>query len=260
MAIDAATLSETLEQLSDADTARRIGREVRTIRGVRGVGGAEIAQLATAAWEESAVDLDKDEDELTALFGAAFEDGLLAIALLAGVVPDAPHDVLDIGVAWLTRVDDHQTADALGWMVLGPALLACGAPLQVVLGPARALGHVAPRRAALMMGMAMTPETAQGPAAAVLRQRLGNRHIQFVEQAVSTHLTELCTLFLRDEAPPVRKALRRVLGAWARSDPDAASGFIDGVRGGVPKMLRQEVVKGARKGRRLQARSEGVTG
>ena len=200
--------------------------------------------MAAAAWAEDPVDVDRDEDELTTLFGSAFEDGLLAVALLAGAVVDRPHDVLDIAVDWLGRVDDHQTADALGWMVLGPALLSCAANLDMVLSPARAMGHVAPRRAAVMMGMAMTPELAKGPAAAVLRQRLGVRHIRFVEAPVSATLADLCSVFLRDEAPAVRKALRRVLGAWARSDAEAAIGFIASCGGGVPRMLRQEVEKG----------------
>lgn len=253
--MDAEVLSGTLQALADAQTARRVGREVRTLRGVRGVRAGEIARVAAAAWQEQPVDLDRDEAALSTLFATAFEDGLLAIGLLAAALPDAPHDVYEIGLDWLTRVDDHQTADALGWLVLGPARLAAGRSLGELLrrGPR---GHPAPRRAVVSSGLALTPEVVQSPAAGALRQRLGQRALRFVEQAADADLAQLASHALHDEEPRVRKALRRVLGAWARDSPEAAERWATTQPAGVPSMLLDAIRRGAQRARRHAGNSE----
>ena len=63
----------------------------------------------------------------------------------------------------------------------------------------------------------------------------------------------IADLYVRDEDPIVRKALRRVLGAWAAVDPDGASEWLEAVKGGAPRLLRDEVEKAARKARRREA-------
>lgn len=248
--MDPDLLSDALDAFADAKLARKLSRDIRTIRGVRGVPHGEIARLAAAAWLEERPRLPNDEDALDTLFGSAHEDGLLAIGLLAAALPDRPEVALDIGRGWLDRIDDLHTADALGWLVLGPGLLATGDDLGRFLGPLRGHGHPAVHRAGVMMGMAMTPTPIEGPAAAPLRARLKTKIVRFVDQPLSDRLTVVADVFLRDPSPPVQKGLRRVLGAWARFAPDEATAWMAEVRGGVPAMLRTEVEKSARRGRR----------
>ena len=243
-------IATQLEASANADAAAALSRQVHTLRGLRGVPTSELAKIIARAWKTEKPALPRDEDSLTTLYGNAWEDGMVAIGLLSALVPDAPQDALDIAKDWLGRIDDVGSADALGWLVLGPATLASDGDIDDTLGTLRQHGHPAVRRAAVMAGMAMTPELIEGPAAAALRERLGTRDVHFVEAALSDRLAPLADAFLRDEDPGVRKALRRVLGAWALSAPDAAEDYINGVRGGVPKMLREEVEKAARKGRR----------
>lgn len=248
-------IATQLEAASNADTAAALAKQVHTLRGLRGVPTSDLAKIIAQAWKTERPQLPRDEDALGTLYGNAWEDGIVAIGLLSALVPDSPQEALDIAAEWLERIDDVGSADALGWLVLGPATLASGGEVDETLGARRQSGHPAVRRAAVMAGMAMTPELIEGPAAAALRERLGTRDVQFVEAALSDKLSELSDAFLRDEDPSVRKALRRVLGAWALSDPDAAEDYINGVRGGVPKMLREEVEKAARKGRRRMERT-----
>lgn len=243
--LDAEIVSELLEAVADPDLARKRSREIRTLRGLRGVANGEVARIAAAVWLEQAPDID-DEAELSDLFGTAFEDGLVAIGLLAALLPDAPAEVLDIAQDWLNRLDDTATADALGWLVLGPAHLATGTPLP---SPHQGL-HPIVRRAIVMAGMAYLPEEIEGPAAAPLRARLGTEAVRFVDEPQSSQVATLCEVAIKDPDPSVRKALRRVLSAWGRRAPDEAEAWIMAVRGGSPKMLREAVVKATRRGRR----------
>lgn len=247
--LDAEILSELLEAVADPQLARKRGREIQTLRGVRGVPYGEIARVGAAAWIEYSPTW-TDEDEVQALFSTAFEDGLLAIGLLAAMLPDAPSEALDVARDWVERIDDHTTADALGWLVLGPALLASGQPVGRALRTVLSGSHKSARRAAVMAGMALLPEEIEGPSAAPLRARLGSRAVRFVDAPRSADLYELASAALRDEDPAVRKALRRVVGAWAVHDPQAAEAFLESTTGGVPRMIRDAVVKGARKARR----------
>ncbi|TVQ93130.1 MAG: hypothetical protein EA397_04985 [Deltaproteobacteria bacterium] len=244
--LDAEILSELLDAVADADLARKRAREVRTLRGLRGVPDGEIARVAAAAWSETPPSL-ADEAELSTLFGTAFEDGLIAVGLLAALLPDAPHEVFDIAQDWLHRLDDVLTADAFGWLVLGPSHLATGTPLV----PAPHDAHVAVRRATVMAAMAFLPHEIEGPAAAPLRARLRSTAVRFVDEPQREALRGFLEVAIHDPDPSVRKGLRRILVAWALCDPDAAEPWIHQVRGGAPKMLREAVVKSARKGRRL---------
>jgi len=242
-------VSETLEAMSSSQIAKKRSREVKTLRGVRGTPISEIAQIAAAAWEESPPKV-SDSDALSELFGTAWEDGLVAIGLLAAAMVDNPMDGLDLGLDWAERLDDVATADALGWLVIGPGALLSKRPIKQVISSLK--GHRRPevRRAGVMAALAHLPTPIEGPSAAPLRSRLGQSHAQFVDTALSPAVADIASAFVRDEAPSVRKALRRVLRSWAKADPQAVVEWGDAVRGGLPKLLRAEVEKARRKASR----------
>jgi len=247
--MDDSLVSETLEALSDPTTARKAAKHITTLRGIRGTPQGEIARVGASIWDGDRPTFD-DEDALSRLFAAAWEDGLLAIGLLAALVPDGPTECLDIGLEWLGRVDDTTTADALGWMVLGPAFLASGADLErfeVLITEHRARPHPTVRRATVAMGLAFLPIPMQGPAAAPLRQRLGERTLQFVDKAQTPLLHALAHRFLRDEDATVRKAMRRLLREWSKTDPAGVVAWEATVRGGLPKMLSAETKRAHRR-------------
>lgn len=245
--MDPDVISETLEALSTPAAARATGKRIHTLRGIRGTPHGEIAQVAGSSWEEDPAVLSDDRDALSELFGAAFEDGLVAIGLLAAATLDDPEEGLDLALEWAERIDDVETADALGWLVVGPAALAAGRPLPEVVRPL--LGHRRPevRRIALAAAMAATPTPVTGPAAAPLRARLDTPQVRFVDTLQVGPLTEILAASLRDEAPSVRKAARRLLRTWAKLDRDAAREWIDAVPGGVHRMLREVVSPNAKK-------------
>lgn len=244
----AEVVSETLETLSKADIARKLRKQVQTIRGIRGVSLGDVAKVAASTWQDAHPALPEAGPELTRLFGTAFEDGLVAIGLLAAALPDAPAEAFAIGLDWVERVDDVATADALGWLVLGPAALLMGKPLEA-LGPVLGHGRPAVRRAGVMCAMAWLPEPIEGPAAAPLRAKLGQRHTQWVDVPQSVILSNLADRILRDESPEVRKALRRVLRTWTASDPTAVAEWGERwvTRGGLPKLLSDETKRARRK-------------
>lgn len=244
----AEVVSETLELASDETTARKLRKQVSTLRGLRGVPLGEVARIAASTWEASRPELPAAEDALNQLFGTAWEDGLVAVGLLAAALPDAPAEALRVGLQWVDRLDEHGTADALGWLVLGPAALLSGDPLAV-LDPLLSHARVAARRAAAMAGMAWLPERIEGPSAAPVRARLGQKHVQWVDAPRSDAVAALLDRLVRDEAPEVRKAVRRVLRAWADSDPAAVVDWGDRWRrsGGLPRLLSDEVERARRR-------------
>jgi hypothetical protein len=252
--MDPETVSDLLDALSDPRTARTRHKELSTLRGIRGVPTGEIARIAAATWQEMPPTM-ADEAALSTLFGTAWEDGLVAIGLLATLAPHHPDEVLDIGRDWLDRTDDNTTGDALGWLVLGPALAAGGRSPAESLG--RELHHrrAAVRRAVVMSGLAFLPEPVEGPAAAPLREVVGTRRVAFVESPATEVVRDLLDATIRDEDPTVRKAVRRLAVAWATHDPDPAEAWVVALPGGAPKMVREPLQKAARKGRR---RSEGA--
>src|SRR5690606_1513532 len=107
----AEVVSETLELASDETTARKLRKQVSTLRGLRGVPLGEVARIAASTWEASRPELPAAEDALNQLFGTAWEDGLVAVGLLAAALPDAPAEALRVGLQWVDRLDEHGTAD-----------------------------------------------------------------------------------------------------------------------------------------------------
>jgi len=238
-------VSETLEALSDSATAKAASKHTSSLRGLRGVPTGEIARVADAVWREERPTLAEHGDELDALFGAAWEDGLVAVGLLATCWSEQPVDGFDLALSWAERLDDAVTADALGWLILGPAaaVLNESATLRE-----RLLNHrrEAVRRCGLMAAMAWTPASLEGPSAAPLRAKLKQRKLRMVDDARSDLLHPHLRAYVRDESPIVRKAMRRILRAWANSDPDAVVRWGDDVAGGIPKLLRPEVKRAQR--------------
>ncbi|MEQ1506888.1 MAG: DNA alkylation repair protein [Myxococcota bacterium] len=227
-------VSTTLAAVATDDAARRTRKHVSTIRGIRGVPGPELTKIVARA-AETPVALPDDATALTQLFGTAWEDGLVAIGLLATTVRDTPAEALALGIAWAARTDDVATADALGWLVIGPAAVMAD-DLDAVLGLA---GQPRPesRRVAVSAGLAWTPTPIEGPSAAALRTTLGERHLAMVDRPLGPWIGRLCARFVRDANPAVQKAVRRVLRAWADVDPNAVVAWAPTVRGGLPRLL-----------------------
>jgi hypothetical protein len=92
-----------------------------------------------------------------------------------------------------------------------------------------------------MIGMGLTPTEVEGAAAAPLREKLAQRHVRLVDTPDDVRIAEIAGRFLRDDAPAIRKALRRLLAAWGDGHPEAVAAWAAGVRGGLPKLLRETV-------------------
>jgi len=249
----ASALSARLSKLSSKGQARGMKQHISPLRGIRGVAGAGITQVIDAGWK-SGVRLDEDDDveQLHTLFTTAFEDGLVAIGLAAAALPDSPETGLLLAKRWLAITDDIQTADALGWLMLGPALLSGAGK-----GPSTLLrgrdGDEYRRRAAVIALLAALPVPIEGPSASGLRARLDLRRVAFVEAPLDELLAEVLPAYLRDENPQVRKAVARVAREWAARSPDAAeAAIVDS--GGLHRVVRADLERGLKKGRRPKKR------
>jgi len=246
-------LSQYLEQKSDGHLAKKRGKQLQPFRGLRGTPPADIVHLLANLWKHERPQLPRDMEALHDLFVSAHEDGLVAIGIVAALLPDAPADALDLADRWTILVDDVETADSLGWLVLGPGLLASGEPFaDTLLEHTKSIHCDHVRRMAVMACMAALPVPIEGPAAAALRERTGEKRTAFVTEPLPDAFLPVVDGFLRDSSSLVQKAIARVLRSWATLDPDAAEAYIDAVSGGVSKKLRQEVTRGATKGRRQQ--------
>lgn len=242
-------ISALLEAASDGHTARKRAKQVQPFRGVRGVSPADVTKILVATHKASPLVLPDDEETLQSLFMTAFEDGLVAVGLLAACLPDSPIDVLDSVDDFVSHIDDTETADAVGWLLIGPGRLATGEGLaRGALDLLQTPPHQ--RRAGVMSLLAGLPEPVQGCAAAALRDRIGTRHVTFVESPMSDEIEDGLTPYLRDQSPIVRKAIARVLRTWATHDPDRVESLVQGFAGGLSKQLREEALKGIRKARR----------
>jgi hypothetical protein len=244
-----ADIQDALAAATDRQHGRRLGKQLAPLRGLRGVPGTELTRILVESWTEGGCSLPDDVDDLQQLFLTAFDDGLVAIGLAATCLPDAPAEVEALAQHWLGLVDDIQTADALGWLLWGPALIALQRDFSAA---AAAYSHASPavRRAAVMTGMAALPVAVEGPTAAALRQRMGTRRISFVLKPQDAFLDAHLTQWMRDEDPHVRRSCARMLREWAAVSPDAAESCALAHKGGLPKFLRAALEKGLRKGRR----------
>jgi len=242
----AEAIGERLEASADARTARTSIRQMSSLRGIRGVPAGDIARIAAETWRSHRPRLPDAAPELGALFGQAYEDGLVAIGLLAAAWSDDPDRALDLGLDWGDRLDDISTADALGWLVLGPIGLHTGSWTEIL---DELSGHRRPagRRTVVAMALAACPIVVEGPAAAPLREKVGQRRLQMVDAVQSGPVRAVLDRLVRDPDPSVRKALRRVLRAWAAEAPGDAVEWASGIPGGLPRMLGDEIKRASRR-------------
>ena len=247
---DPATISAALQAQADDEFARKRARQISPLRGLRGVPPAAVVRVLVSSWRASRAALPKDEAALHRLFGTAFEDGLVAIGLLAAALPAEPLEALDLTDRWIAMVDDLETADSLGWMLLGPGLLASGEPFSENVRELLVHPHPIRRRVGVMALMALMPVPLEGISAAALREQLDQRRLSFVEETLSTPLQDIVPLAIKDEDAHVRKATARVLRQWGVLEPDVVEALLAAQRGGVPKFIREEAERGIQKGRR----------
>lgn len=244
------TLSELLEMFADPYQAKKTQKHNKCLRGIRGVAPGEVARIATAYWVESGLQLSRDEDDLRQLFGTAFEDGLLAITLLAPLATTEPDACLDIALDWAMMLDDAQSTDALGWGIFGPILLVSPDGYDAIQTLQKQSNPWA-RRAAVMAALAALPLPIEGTVAACIRANLGQKTVRFVDTPMHEWVQRILDASVRDSHPAVQKAVRRVTGAWALHAPEEALHWGQNFRGGLPKMIRIELEKNAKKGRKI---------
>lgn len=239
-------IAAALEAQADETTARNVARQISCIRGIRGVPTSGLARLGAEAYKTHRPRLPAAAAALDATFGQAYEDGLVAIGLLGACWTDDPQSALDLGLDWADRIDDVQSADALGWLALGPPALAEGAWLEVIdelAGHRRAEG----RRVLAAMGLAACPVVVEGPAAAPLREKLGQRRLQMVDEVQAIPVRHVLDRLVRDPDAKVHKALRRLVRAFADGDPEGAVAWADRVPGGLPRLLGVEIKRARRR-------------
>lgn len=249
-----AIISAALQAHSDTTYARKRNRQIQPLRGIRGVPARSVVAVLVESWKASPLDLPDENGPINQLFTTAFEDGIVAIGLATAALPDAPYEVLDLADRWLELVDDVESGDAIGWLMFGPALLASREPFVSSVKELIVHEHPLRRRVGILSCFAAMPTPLEGPAAAALRERLGQRHLRFVETAMDDALDELLPRLIRDEQPVVRRALSRAMRTWATFSPDHVEEIITTFSGGAPRALREEVTKGIKKGRRMQQR------
>jgi len=243
-------ISEVLDSKADRGLATRKSQHVQPLRGLRGTPAGEVAKLIAKTWRKQKPSLFDCADDLHQLFLTAHEDGLVAIGLTAAGLVDDPDIALDLAGRWLEMTDDVETADAIGWLLLGPGLLATGSASSLA-GSAKDHRAVV-RRASVMACMAALPVPVEGPAAAGLRERVGDKHIAIVDAPHSPVVRSVMESTFRDADPLVLRAVARVLRTWGESDPEAVVTFLENIKGGIAKRLREQAQKGIRKGRRNQ--------
>jgi len=244
------TISSQLEAVADEGHARRVSRHISPLKGLRGVPSREVVSVLVSAWKNNGVTLPRDCEGLARLFRTAHEDGLVAIGLTAAALPDAPDAALDLAERWMEVADDLDTADAIGWLLLGPGLLATGEPFVEHLNELLSESSPIRRRTAVIALMATLPVPIEGPAAAALRARLKQKKVAFVQEPIDALLQGVLPHALKDRDPHVRKAVARVMRTWAVSSPDIVEMILAEQPGGVNRFIREEAEKGIRKGRR----------
>ncbi|MFT5681965.1 MAG: hypothetical protein ACI8RZ_002883 [Myxococcota bacterium] len=246
------TISEQLEAVADEGYARRVSRHISPLKGLRGVPSRDVVAVLVSAWKNNGVKLPRDNEGLIQLFRTAHEDGLVAIGLAAAALPDSPDAALDLAEGWMEVADDLDTADAIGWLLLGPGLLASGEPFVAHLTELLSEASPIRRRTAVIALMAALPIPIEGPSAAALRARLKQKRVAFVEEPIDALLQGVLPRAMKDSDPHVRKAVARVMRTWAVSCPDAVEAIMAEQPGGVSRYIREEAEKGIRKGRRKQ--------
>ena len=243
-------ISEYLDDNSDRGLATRKSQHVQPLRGLRGTPASDVAKLISKIWRKESPSLFESADDLHRLFLTAHEDGLVAIGLAAAGLTEDPDIALDLAHRWLDMTDDVETADPIGWLLLGPAMLATGSAGKLA-GLAKDHRPMV-RRASVMACMAALPVPIEGPAAAGLRERVGEKQVSIVDTPQSEVVRSIMECTFRDSDPLVLRAVGRVLRSWGESDPGSVVVFLENIKGGIAKRLREQAQKGIRKGLRIE--------
>lgn len=223
-------------------------RESPTLRGTVGVPYSELTKIISESeWAE----LPQDEEMIKALYSQSLEEGLISISLLSVCVLSTPAVALELANSWVPYLDDVQTADALGHLVIGPASLSLGLDLNERIKQSKD-GSPYSRRAEVMSLMAALPEPIHGPAAAGLREYLNAEVVTFVEDPYDKVVGNGLLLVLRDNSPIVRKSFSSVLRAWTACSKDAVDEWVmqsvpdrhpwvkDGLKRGIRERNRRQ--------------------
>ncbi len=237
-------LEQALELAASDEVARATRTQVRSSRGIRGIATGDLARALDAAWRLDPPRLPDDLPLLDRLFATSWEHGLAAIGLTAALVPDEPNPVLATATRWLTDADDLVSADAIGWLLLGPARIAQG------LGPESLVDETEPlrARAAVAAGLAWLPIPIEGPAAAAVRARLNQARAAWVSASDDAAVGQIATCYARHPDPHVQKGMRRLLRTWGTVSRDAAVQWTRAFPGGLPRLLADEMAKLTKKG------------
>ena len=247
--LDADIISNALEELADKQTRFKKAKHLQPFRGLRGVSARDMGPVIRDAWA-GGVDLTGDAEALRRLFSTAHEDGIVAMALVAAAMPDAPLLALELAEEWLDVVDDTETADALGWLVLGPSLLSQGSAMGLSSYCLESRGSCRPhaKRALVMACMAALPIEVEGVAAGALRDRMGVRRLAFVEQVIPDVCDVVLDAFWREDHPHVCKAIARLARSWGECEPETVAKFVQARMSFTSILLRRAAEKGIKKG------------
>ena len=231
---------------ADSELSKKRTRALKVTRGIRGAPARLIAELLE---EDPTVDIETEIEQLHRLFMTAHEDGMIAIGLLSVAVLKEPELAAELAERWLGLIDDVESADALGWTVLGPLeLQLAGANAQHY----RQWPGVYAKRAWITSLMAALPEAPKGPHVAALRAHLGAEQVVFVDAPVQTLLQEAFPFFITEENHTLRKAIAALIRSWATFSPEAVSEVINAQRENLPRWLREPYERGERRYRRAQ--------
>ena len=233
-----------LRALSNEKIAKKRQKEIRGIKGVRGVSNSDlIGVINEGDWPV----LPQDEETVHRLYGTAHEDGLLAIALLAVCALEQPNAALQLVDRWLPFLDDTETADFLGHLVIGPAALATDEPIALRLQQAANPYAV---RAELMGVLAALPIPVIGVCVAGLRRKFAVEQVIFVEEPILERVQQAVQETMYSDSPLVRKALRTVIRHWATWDPRGSEDFFVKEYPNWPNWMKESWRKGCKIGRK----------
>ncbi len=232
---------------ADSELSKKRTRASKVTRGFRGTPARLIAELLE---EDPTVNIKSEMEQLHRLFMTAHEDGMIAIGLLSVAALSEPDLAAELAERWLGLIDDVESADALGWTVLGPLELQhVGSNAQHY----RQWSGVYAKRAWITSLMAALPEPPKGAHVAALRAHLGAEQVIFVEAPAQELLQGAFPAFVTEENHTLRKAIAALIRSWATFTPEAVAEVIDAQRENLPRWLREPYERGVRRHRRAQA-------
>jgi hypothetical protein len=230
-----------LRALSNDKFAQKKQKEIRGIKGVRGIGNSD---LITIINEEDWPQLPQDIETLHQLYGTAHEDGLLALALLAVAALEKPEDALDLVERWIPFLDDTETTDFLGHLIIGPSVLATG---ESILERISVRENPYAIRAELMAALAALPSPPRGVCVAGLRRKFDVDDVIFVETPVFEVPRQAVLATMKMTHPVIQKALRQVIFVWSCWFPEEVEQFFSKEYPNWPNWMKAAHKKGKKR-------------